>query len=112
MVALLEELGRDADAPFRRGSDLFELTWQAREGERGGESGSIKEMSHPRWFAGARFRKNAGGLNFCRHQLLLVLAKFLETRIASQRIEHGIEPKQRGSKRHAPAEDAAARHRP
>jgi hypothetical protein len=25
------------------------LTWQAREGERGGESGSKKEMSHPRW---------------------------------------------------------------
>ena len=47
--ARLEELGRDADAPFRRGSNLFELTWQARERERGGESGSKKEMSHPRW---------------------------------------------------------------
>src|SRR5205823_2876745 len=46
--ARLEELGRDADAPFRRGSDLFELTLQASERERGGESGSDKEMSHPR----------------------------------------------------------------
>jgi hypothetical protein len=46
--ARLEELGRDADAPFRRGSNLFELTWQASERERGGESGSDKEMSHPR----------------------------------------------------------------
>ena len=45
--ARLEELGRDADAPFRRGSDLFELAWQASERERGGESGSDKEMSHP-----------------------------------------------------------------
>jgi hypothetical protein len=25
------------------------LTWQASERERGGESGSKKEMSHPRW---------------------------------------------------------------
>ncbi len=47
--ARLEELGRDADAPFRRGSNLFELTWQASERERGGESGRDKEMSHPRW---------------------------------------------------------------
>src|SRR5438270_13799816 len=47
--ARLEELGRDADAPFRCGSNLFELTWQARERERGGESGSKKEMSHARW---------------------------------------------------------------
>src|SRR5207245_2732469 len=46
--ARLEELGRDADAPFGRGSNLFELTWQTRERERGGESGSDKEMSHPR----------------------------------------------------------------
>jgi hypothetical protein len=46
--ARLEELGRDADAPFRRGSNLFELTWQASERERGGESGSDKEMSHLR----------------------------------------------------------------
>ena len=38
--ARLEELDRDANAPFRRGSNLFELTWQARERERGGESGS------------------------------------------------------------------------
>ena len=45
----LEELGRDADASFRRGSNLFELTWQSRKRERGGESGSKKEMSHPRW---------------------------------------------------------------
>ena len=44
----LEELGRDADASFRRGSNLFELTWQSRKRERGGESGSKKEMSHPR----------------------------------------------------------------
>ena len=28
--------------------NLFELTWQVRERERGGESGSKKEMSHPR----------------------------------------------------------------
>src|SRR5437764_14997074 len=47
--ARLEELGRDADAPFRRGSNLFELIWKASERERGGESGSDKEMSHPRW---------------------------------------------------------------
>ena len=47
--ARFEELGRDADAPFRRGSNLFELTWQVMERERGGESGSKKEMSHPRW---------------------------------------------------------------
>src|SRR5438552_14202451 len=40
--APLEELGRDADAPFRRASNLFELTWQASERERGGESGSDK----------------------------------------------------------------------
>src|SRR5437764_1686662 len=53
--ARLEELGRDAKAPFRRGSNLFELTWQARERERGGHSGSKKEMSHPRWMlAGTR----------------------------------------------------------
>ena len=38
--ARLEELGRDADAPFRRGSNLFELSWQAAERECGGESGS------------------------------------------------------------------------
>src|SRR5213075_2302411 len=47
--ARLEELDRDADAPFRRGSNLFELTWQVSERERGRESGSDKEMSHPRW---------------------------------------------------------------
>ena len=46
-LARLEELNRNADAPFRRGSDLFELTILARERERGGESGSDKEMSHP-----------------------------------------------------------------
>src|SRR5206468_2365398 len=46
--ARLEELDRDADAPFDRGSNLFELTWQTSERERGGESGSDKEMSHPR----------------------------------------------------------------
>ena len=46
--ARLEELGRYADAPFRRGSNLFELIWQASERERSGESGSDKEMSHPR----------------------------------------------------------------
>ena len=44
-----EELGRDADAFFRRGSDVFELSWQASEREPGGESGSDKEMSHSRW---------------------------------------------------------------
>jgi len=42
------ELGRDADTPFCGGSNLFQLTWQAREKERGGESGSKKAMSHPR----------------------------------------------------------------
>jgi len=42
-------MDRDPDAPFGRGSNLFELTGQARERERGGESGSKKEMSHPRW---------------------------------------------------------------
>jgi hypothetical protein len=47
--ARLEELGRDTDAPFRRGSNLFELTLQVSERERGGKSGSKKEMSHPRW---------------------------------------------------------------
>src|SRR5262249_24957038 len=45
--ARLEQLGRDADAPFRRGSDLFELTWQVSTRERGGESNSKKEMCHP-----------------------------------------------------------------
>ena len=40
--ARLEELGRDADVSFRRGSNLFELALQARERERGGESGSKK----------------------------------------------------------------------
>jgi len=47
--ARLEELGCDADATFRRGSNLLELTWQARERERGGESDSKKEMSHSGW---------------------------------------------------------------
>jgi hypothetical protein len=46
--ALLEELDRDADPPFRRGSNLLELTLQASERERSGESGNKKEMSHPR----------------------------------------------------------------
>ena len=59
--ARLEEMGRDADAPFRRGSNLFELTWQARERERGGESGSKKEMSHPR-------RRLAGSRVFNNHR--------------------------------------------
>src|SRR5437868_13976995 len=49
MLRIAKELGRDAYALFRRGSNLFELTWQASERERGGESGSDKEMSHPRW---------------------------------------------------------------
>jgi hypothetical protein len=44
-----EELDCDAHAAFRRGSNLLELTWQARERERGGESDSKKEMSHPCW---------------------------------------------------------------
>ena len=44
----LDELGRDADVSFRRGSNLFELTRRGGERERGGESGSKKEMSHPR----------------------------------------------------------------
>jgi hypothetical protein len=47
--ARLEKLDRDPDAPFRRGSNLFELSWQTSERERSGESGSDKEMSHPRW---------------------------------------------------------------
>src|SRR5581483_3864928 len=46
--ARLEELGRDADAPFRRESNFFEFTWQVSERERSGESGSDEEMSHPR----------------------------------------------------------------
>ena len=46
--ARLKEMGRDADAPFRRGSNLFELTWQTSERERRGESASDKEMCHPR----------------------------------------------------------------
>jgi hypothetical protein len=46
--AQLEELGRDADTPFRCESNLFELTWQAWERERDAESGSKKKMSHPR----------------------------------------------------------------
>jgi hypothetical protein len=58
--ARLEELGRDADAPFRRGSNLFELTWQASERERGGESGSDKEMSHPRWTLPGNYVFNKG----------------------------------------------------
>jgi len=39
----LEELGRDADASFRCGSDLFELTWQASEREPGGERVAAKK---------------------------------------------------------------------
>ena len=39
---------RDADAPLSP-RNLFELALQARERQRGGESGSKKEMSHPRW---------------------------------------------------------------
>jgi hypothetical protein len=66
--ARLEELGRDADAPFRRGSNLFELTWQARERERGGESGSKKEMSHPRWTL-------AGNCVFNKGQSLLSIVR-------------------------------------
>jgi hypothetical protein len=66
--ARLEELGRDADAPFRRGSNLFELTWQARERERGGESGSKKEMSHPR-------RTLAGSCIFNKGQNLLSIVR-------------------------------------
>jgi hypothetical protein len=58
--ARLEELGRDADAAFRRGSNLFELTWQASERERGGESGSDKEMSHSRWRLAESFVFNNG----------------------------------------------------
>ena len=46
--ARLEELGRDADAPFRRRSNLFELALQTAEGKRGGEGDGDKEMSHPR----------------------------------------------------------------
>jgi hypothetical protein len=36
------------------------LTWQARERERGGESGSKKEMSHPRWTLAGNFVFNNG----------------------------------------------------
>jgi hypothetical protein len=35
--------------PFAAGAIFSKLTWQARKGERGGESGSKKEMSHSRW---------------------------------------------------------------
>ena len=59
--ARLEELGRDADASFRRGSNLFELTRRGGERERGGESGSKKEMSHPR-------RRLAGSCVFNNHR--------------------------------------------
>ena len=59
--ARLEELGRDADASFRRGSNLFELTRRGGERERGGESGGQKEMSHPR-------RRLAGSCVFNNHR--------------------------------------------
>jgi hypothetical protein len=64
--ARLEELGRDADAPFRRGSNLFELTWQTSERERGGESASDKEMSHSRW-------RLTGNCVFSKDQSLLLM---------------------------------------
>src|SRR5206468_2787305 len=58
--ARLKELGRDADAPIRRGSNLFELSWQARERERGGESNSDKKMSHPGWTLAGNYVFNNG----------------------------------------------------
>jgi hypothetical protein len=45
---LQKELGRDTDASFRRGSNLFELTRGGGERKCDGDSGSDKEMSHPR----------------------------------------------------------------
>jgi len=41
-----DELDHDADKSVRSRGNLFELTWQARQRERGGESNK-KEMSHP-----------------------------------------------------------------
>ena len=41
---------------------------------------------------------------------LLFLAEFLEARIVPERIEHGIQPEQRGSER-APGEKAGVRDR-
>ena len=66
--ARLEELGRDADAAFRRERNLLELTWQAMEKERGGESGSKKKMSHPRWTL-------AGNCVFNKGQSVLSIAR-------------------------------------
>jgi len=40
---------------------------------------------------------------------LLVLAKLLEAQLIPQRIEHGIEPKQRGSERHVFSQWATTR---
>jgi hypothetical protein len=66
--ARLEELGRDADAAFRCGSNLFELTWQAMERECGSESDSKKEMSHPRGTL-------AGNCVFNKGQSLISIAR-------------------------------------
>ena len=68
--ARLEELGRDADASFRRGSNLFELTWQASERERGGESGTDKEMSHLR-------RRLTGSCVFNNHRTSVELMLYV-----------------------------------
>jgi hypothetical protein len=43
-----KELDRDADASVRRRGNRFELIWQARQRERGGESNK-KERCHPVW---------------------------------------------------------------
>ena len=43
--------------------------------------------------------------------LRFVFAEFLEARIISERIEHWIEPEQRGSERHTFSQRAEARQR-
>ena len=46
-----------------------------------------------------------------RFTLAFVFAEFLEARIIPKRIEHRIEPEQRGSKRHASSQCARVRYR-
>jgi hypothetical protein len=45
------------------------------------------------------------------YSVLLFLAEFLEARIFPERIEHGIEPEQRGSERHTFSQRASIRYR-
>src|SRR6267378_3525269 len=49
--------------------------------------------------------------NSCRPSLRFLFAEFLEARIIPQRIEHGIEPEERGSERHVFSECASAGNR-